>query len=142
MLLLLIDQQFEAVEIAVWKCKLSFDSLKQLNPLKNQFPSFIETISCCHLNLSIKILKKNLTFSGECIKCFQCSSTEDQRKPTGVWSEDHYTQNRYEDNCGVYWPFIPERNVAVECNSDESHTPGTFCVKITRQGPRGFICKI
>lgn len=31
---------------------------------------------------------------GECIKCFQCSSTEDQRKPTGVWSEDHYTQNR------------------------------------------------
>ena len=87
-------------------------------------------------------MKKNLTFSGECIKCFQCSSTEDQRKPTGVWSEDHYTQNRYEDNCGVYWPFIPERNVAVECNSDESHTPGTFCVKITRQGPRGFICKI
>ena len=77
----------------------------------------------------------------ECIKCFQCSSTEDQRKPTGVWSEDHYTQNRYEDNCGVYWPFEPDRNVPVECNSDESHTPGTFCVKITRQGPRGFICK-
>merc|ERR1711997_1329068 len=76
---------------------------------------------------------------GECIKCFQCSSTEDQRKPTGVWSEDHYTQNRYEDNCGVYWPFEPERNVPVECNSDESHTPGTFCVKVTRQGPRGFI---
>ena len=73
------------------------------------------------------------------IKCFQCSSTEDQRKPTGVWSEDHYTQNRYEDNCGVYWPFEPERNVPVECNSDESHTPGTFCVKITKQGPRGFI---
>ncbi len=80
-------------------------------------------------------------FSGECIKCFQCSSTEDQRKPTGVWSEDHYTQNRYEDNCGVYWRFEPDRNVPVECNSDESHTPGTFCVKITRQGPRGFICK-
>ena len=50
-------------------------------------------------------------------------------------------QNRYEDNCGVYWPFEPERNVPVECNSDESHTPGTFCVKVTRQGPRGFICK-
>merc|ERR1712001_141904 len=63
---------------------------------------------------------------GECIKCFQCSSTEDQRKPTGVWSEDHYTQNRYEDNCGVYWPFEPERNVPVECNSDESHSPGVF----------------
>jgi len=40
---------------------------------------------------------------------------------------------------GVYWPFEPERNVPVECNSDESHTPGTFCVKVTRQGPRGFI---
>ena len=29
----------------------------------------------------------------------------------------------------------------VECNSDESHTPGTFCVKIVKQGPRGFICE-
>merc|ERR1712141_197609 len=78
---------------------------------------------------------------GKCIKCFQCSSTEDQRKPTGVWSEDQYTQNRYEDNCGVYWPFEKDRmgNVPVECNRDESHTPGTFCVKITKQGPRGFI---
>ena len=33
--------------------------------------------------------------TGSCIKCFQCSSTEDQRKPTGVWSLDQYTQNRY-----------------------------------------------
>ena len=49
---------------------------------------------------------------------------------------------RYEDNCGVYWPFLPDRNVPIECNSDESHTPGTFCVKITKQGPRGFICKL
>ena len=48
---------------------------------------------------------------------------------------------RYEDSCGVYWPFEPERNVPVDCNSDESHTPGTFCVKIVKQGPRGFICK-
>jgi len=81
----------------------------------------------------------NFFQSVHAIKCFQCSSTEDQRKPTGVWSEDQYTQNRYEDNCGVYWPFEPDRNVPVECNSDESHTPGTFCVKITKQGPRGFI---
>ena len=48
---------------------------------------------------------------------------------------------RYEDNCGVYWPFETDRNVPIECNSDESHTPGTFCVKITKQGPRGFICE-
>ena len=41
----------------------------------------------------------------------------------------------------MYWPFEPERNVPVDCNSDESHTPGTFCVKIVKQGPRGFICK-
>ena len=53
-------------------------------------------------------------------------------------SDTHF---RYDDNCGVYWPFLPERNVPVECNSDESHTPGTFCVKIVKQGPRGFICE-
>merc|ERR1711976_624400 len=99
----------------------------KMKPFKENFAIFLIAIATSILPI------------GECIKCFQCSSTEDQRKPTGVWSEDHYTQNRYEDNCGVYWPFIPERNVAVECNSDESHTPGTFCVKITRQGPRGFI---
>ena len=46
-----------------------------------------------------------------------------------------YTQNRYEDNCGVYWPFEEERNVPVECNSDESHTPGTFCVKVLTRKP-------
>merc|ERR1712244_38403 len=76
---------------------------------------------------------------GHSIKCFQCSSTEDQRKPTGIWSKDQYSQDRFEDNCGVYWPFEEERNIPVECNSDESHTPGTFCVKIVKQGPRGFI---
>jgi len=46
---------------------------------------------------------------------------------------------RFEDQCGVYWPFLEDRNIPVECNSDESHTPGTFCVKIVQQGPRGFI---
>ena len=32
---------------------------------------------------------------------------------------------RFEDSCGVYYPFQKERNIPVECNSDESHTPGT-----------------
>merc|ERR1712026_564667 len=65
---------------------------------------------------------------GQSIKCYQCASTEDQRKPTGIWSKDKFAQDRFEDRCGVYWPF-----------QEESHTPGTFCVKIVKQGPRGFI---
>merc|ERR1719516_200162 len=73
------------------------------------------------------------------IKCYQCASTEDQQKPTGIWSKDKFSQDRFEDRCGVYWPFQEERDTPVECNSDESHTPGTFCVKIVKQGPRGFI---
>lgn len=60
------------------------------------------------------------------IKCYQCSSADD---PEG------------EDNCGAYEDFYRDKHVAVECNSDESKTPGTFCMKITQQGPRGFICK-
>ena len=62
--------------------------------------------------------------SGACIKCYQCASTEDQQKPTGIWSKDKFSQDRFEDKCGVYWPFQEERNIPVECNSDESHTPG------------------
>ena len=62
--------------------------------------------------------------SGVCIKCYQCASTEDQQKPTGIWSKDKFSQDRFEDKCGVYWPFQEERNIPVECNSDESHTPG------------------
>merc|ERR1712037_731912 len=80
-----------------------------------------------------------VTKSAEAIRCYQCASTEDQQKPTGIWSKDRFSQDRFEDRCGVYWPFQEERNTAVECNSDESHTPGTFCVKIVKQGPRGFI---
>merc|ERR1712242_304535 len=73
--------------------------------------------------------------TGESIKCYQCASTEDQQKITGIWSKDKFSQDRFEDRCGVYWPFQKERNTPVECNSDESHTPGTFCVKIVKQGP-------
>ncbi|XP_059488223.1 uncharacterized protein LOC132204024 [Neocloeon triangulifer] len=58
------------------------------------------------------------------IRCYQCSSAQD---PKG------------EDNCGAYENFDPENHIAVDCISDESHTPGTFCMKITQQGPIGFI---
>ena len=46
-----------------------------------------------------------------------------------------------EDNCGAYTNFDKGRNLPVECNSDESKMPGTFCVKVVQQGPRGFICE-
>ena len=42
----------------------------------------------------------------------------------------------------MYWPFESDRNVPVECNSDESHTPGTFCVKITKQGKAMHLSSI
>ncbi|XP_075234774.1 UPAR/Ly6 domain-containing protein crok [Lycorma delicatula] len=61
---------------------------------------------------------------GIAIQCYQCSSAED---------------GKGEDNCGAYDKFHKERHIAVECSSDESVTPGTFCMKLTQQGPRGFI---
>lgn len=60
------------------------------------------------------------------IQCYQCSTSSD---PKGS------------DNCGAYEKFHKDRHVSVECTSDESHTPGTFCVKVTKQGLRGFICE-
>jgi hypothetical protein len=64
--------------------------------------------------------------AGEAIQCYQCSSGQDLKG---------------EDNCGAYKKFDKGRHIAIECNSDESYTPGTFCMKITQQGPKGFICK-
>ncbi|XP_011706244.1 PREDICTED: uncharacterized protein LOC105461444 [Wasmannia auropunctata] len=61
------------------------------------------------------------------IRCYQCSSDTDPSDP-------------YKDDlCGAYTKFDKERNVPIECNSEESHMPGTFCVKYTEQSPRGFI---
>ncbi|XP_057365616.1 uncharacterized protein LOC130686491 [Daphnia carinata] len=62
--------------------------------------------------------------SGFSIKCHQCSSSQD---PKG------------QDNCGAYKLFDTRKSIPVDCNSDESVTPGTFCVKITQQGPRSFV---
>ncbi|XP_048510709.1 uncharacterized protein LOC125500761 isoform X2 [Athalia rosae] len=58
------------------------------------------------------------------IHCYQCSSSQD---PKG------------QDNCGAYETFDTERNSPVECSSGESHMPGSFCVKVTKQGPIGFV---
>merc|ERR1711862_762658 len=108
----------------------------------NDLPPIYVKLNDLNMKYLAEAVAVILTFiikSGERIKCYQCASTEDQRKPTGIWSKDKFAQDRFEDNCGVYWPFEEERNTPVECNSDESHTPGTFCVKIVKQGPRGFI---
>ncbi|XP_071578507.1 UPAR/Ly6 domain-containing protein crok [Temnothorax nylanderi] len=64
------------------------------------------------------------TTGTKAIRCYQCSSDTDPDK---------------EDLCGAYTKFDKERNVPIECNSEESHMPGTFCVKYTEQSPRGFI---
>uniref|UniRef100_A0A2A4JKV3 Uncharacterized protein n=1 Tax=Heliothis virescens TaxID=7102 RepID=A0A2A4JKV3_HELVI len=59
-----------------------------------------------------------------CVRCYQCASSQD---------------NKGEDNCGAYKRFDRESHIAVECFSDESHMPGSFCMKLTQQGPKGFI---
>ncbi|XP_043204486.1 uncharacterized protein LOC122371826 [Amphibalanus amphitrite] len=58
------------------------------------------------------------------IRCYQCATSEDGEN---------------EDNCGAYSGFDDTKHVGVECNSEEANTPGTFCAKITAQGPIGFI---
>lgn len=60
------------------------------------------------------------------IRCYQCSTQTDVK---GV------------DSCGAYKRFNSSEHIAIECNSDESHMPGSFCMKVVQQGPRGFICK-
>ncbi|CAG0891171.1 unnamed protein product [Darwinula stevensoni] len=60
----------------------------------------------------------------EGIRCYQCSSSED---------------GEGEDTCGAYRHYDTTKNTLVECNSGDSVTPGTFCMTVTKQGPRGFI---
>ncbi|KAB0794218.1 hypothetical protein PPYR_13847 [Photinus pyralis] len=62
--------------------------------------------------------------TGEAIRCFQCSSGQDPKD---------------EDNCGAYKKFDKSQHIAVDCNSEESHMPGSFCMKVTQQGPIGFV---
>ncbi|XP_019871874.2 uncharacterized protein LOC109600200 [Aethina tumida] len=61
---------------------------------------------------------------GEAMRCYQCSSNQD---PKG------------EDNCGAYKKFDKSNHIAVDCNTEESHMPGSFCMKVVQQSPKGFI---
>ncbi|CAD7079967.1 unnamed protein product [Hermetia illucens] len=61
---------------------------------------------------------------GLAVRCYQCSTGTD---PKGV------------DSCGAYKRFNRSEHIAIECNSDESHMPGSFCMKVVQQSPRGFI---
>ncbi|XP_046492562.1 uncharacterized protein [Neodiprion pinetum] len=65
-----------------------------------------------------------LRYGCTAIRCYQCSSSQDPEN---------------EDNCGAYEEFDKQRNVPIECNSEESHMPGSFCVKKTQQGSKGFV---
>ena len=134
---------------------------------------------------------------GACIKCYQCSSTEDRRgTPDGVWSKDPYSQDRlvsvnrlhchsssHEDSVfwllsswpPCSWCICSGSKIAAECTTlskrretflssatvmkatlqvwektsfklkrllnYQIYSLGTFCVKIVKQGPRGFICE-
>ncbi|XP_044739541.1 uncharacterized protein LOC123300925 [Chrysoperla carnea] len=77
---------------------------------------------CC----SIFIILSSFIPQGDSIKCYQCSSQQDPK-------------DKSEDNCGAYKKFDKAQQIPIECNNEESHMPGTFCMKVTQQGPKGFI---
>nr|XP_022900452.1 uncharacterized protein LOC111413645 [Onthophagus taurus] len=80
-------------------------------------------VSLKHLNIFF-VLFISLFLTTEAIRCFQCSSDNDGKN---------------QDNCGAYRKFDKREHIAIECTSDESHMPGSFCLKSTRQSPKGFI---
>lgn len=65
------------------------------------------------------------------IRCYQCSTATDIKDAEGIRV----------DSCGAYTKFNRSQHIAIECNSDESKMPGSFCMKVVQQSPRGFICK-
>ncbi|KAJ8891494.1 hypothetical protein PR048_004022 [Dryococelus australis] len=75
---------------------------------------------------SLFCLLSVLVATGSAVRCYQCSSGPGQ-EPKG------------EDNCGAYRKFNTYEHTAIECSSDESTTPGSFCMKVVQQGPKGFI---
>ncbi|XP_060523084.1 uncharacterized protein LOC132700029 [Cylas formicarius] len=78
----------------------------------------------CKLILHLPVLMMLFVHESEAVRCYQCSSAEDKKG---------------EDNCGAYRKFDKWSHIAVECNSEESHMPGSFCMKVTQQSPKGFI---
>ena len=69
----------------------------------------------------------HLVFAGcEAIRCYQCSSDTDPKN---------------QDLCGAYNKFDTQKNIPIECGDMDSTSPGTFCLKVVKQSPRGFICK-
>ncbi|KPJ16011.1 hypothetical protein RR48_05356 [Papilio machaon] len=92
----------------------------------NEVTSFCETCDydgcngAAAISKTIALVLAPLAF---CVRCYQCASS----------------QNKEEDTCGAYKKFDVDSHIAVECNSDESHMPGSFCMKLTQQGPKGFI---
>ncbi|KAK8389764.1 hypothetical protein O3P69_009040 [Scylla paramamosain] len=80
-------------------------------------------MSILRVSLLLVVLQNLVARSGA-IKCYQCSTDED---PEG------------KDLCGAYERFDETAHIPVDCLQEESVTPGTFCVKITKQSPRMFI---
>ncbi|ALC42854.1 CG6583 [Drosophila busckii] len=75
--------------------------------------------------IRMAILLLSLAVCGSlAIRCYQCSSDQDRKG---------------HDSCGAYKRFNRTEHISIECNSDESHMPGSFCMKVVQQGPRGFI---
>jgi len=53
---------------------------------------------------------------GTALQCYQCDSNEDA-------------------SCPSWQPFDVNINALIDCMSFEASTPGTFCMKITRESP-------
>jgi len=53
---------------------------------------------------------------GGALQCYQCDSNED-------------------GSCPSWQPFDVNINALIDCMSFEASTPGTFCMKVTRESP-------
>ena len=61
-------------------------------------------------------MTKMLSCTGVALQCYQCDSNEDA-------------------SCPSWQPFDVNINALVDCMSFEASTPGTFCMKVTRESP-------